>query len=181
MTFSLPSRHSCSTQQQSEGETTLSWDIAPGYYLYQQRLKFTGLTDEQAPELPPGLAHEDEYFGASQIYRERLQLTLPAEARGRIQVQWQGCADAGLCYPPQTRMLDLGGTGATEAGRADDLALLDGLQQQALWLSMAVFFGLGLLLAFTPCSLPCCRFLRVSWWVAALRHHVALPWRVVMR
>ncbi|QNH02261.1 protein-disulfide reductase DsbD [Pseudomonas sediminis] len=141
-------------QQQSEGETTLSWDIAPGYYLYQQRLKFTGLSDEQAPELPPGLAHEDEYFGASQIYRERLQLTLPAAARGRIEVQWQGCADAGLCYPPQTRMLDLGGTGATEAGRADDLALLDGLQQQALWLSMAVFFGLGLLLAFTPCSLP---------------------------
>ena len=115
-------------QQQSEGETTLSWDIAPGYYLYQQRLKFTGLSDEQAPELPSGLAHEDEYFGASQIYRERLQLTLPAEARGRIEVQWQGCADAGLCYPPQTRMLDLGGTGATEAGRADDLALLDGLQ-----------------------------------------------------
>lgn len=137
--------------QQAEGETTLSWDIAPGYYLYQQRLKFTGLTDEQAPELPPGLAHEDEYFGASQIYRERLQLSLPAEARGRIEVQWQGCADAGLCYPPQTQTLDLG---AGEVAQADDLALLDGLQQQALWLSMAVFFGLGLLLAFTPCSLP---------------------------
>lgn len=141
-------------QQQDGDATTLSWDIAPGYYLYRQRLKFIGLADAHAPELPMGLAHADEYFGASQIYRERLQLSLPAEARGRIEVQWQGCADAGLCYPPQSRTLDLGGGGAINVAQADDLALLDGLQQQALWLSMAVFFGLGLLLAFTPCSLP---------------------------
>lgn len=141
-------------QQQADGTTTLNWRIAPGYYLYQQRLKFTGLAQEHTPELPPGLPHEDEYFGASQIYREHLQLRLPAEARGRIEVQWQGCADAGLCYPPQTRTLDLGGTGAVEVAQADDLALLEGLQHQALWLSMAAFFGLGLLLAFTPCSLP---------------------------
>ena len=115
-------------QPQDGDATTLSWDIAPGYYLYRQRLKFIGLADAHAPELPMGLAHEDEYFGASQIYRERLQLSLPAEARGRIEVQWQGCADAGLCYPPQSRTLDLGGGGAINVAQADDLALLDGLQ-----------------------------------------------------
>lgn len=145
-----------SVEPQANGNTLLRWDIAPGYYLYQHRLQFSGLPAGVEPELPPGLAYSDEYFGDSQIYRERLDLILPASS-GSIRLGWQGCADAGLCYPPQTRQIDLSGAGSpTEQGPllADDEALAEGLLNQNLVLGLLVFFGLGLLLAFAPCSLP---------------------------
>jgi len=146
-----------SVEPQASGETLLRWDIAPGYYLYQQRLQFSGLPADAAPELPAGLPYSDEFFGDSQIYREHLTLTLPAGVAGSIQVGWQGCADAGLCYPPQTQQVDLSSPGApSEPGTnlAKDQALAGGLQNQHLMLNVLLFFGLGLLLAFAPCSLP---------------------------
>ena len=146
-----------SVEPQASGETLLRWDIAPGYYLYQQRLQFSGLPADAYPELPAGLPYSDEFFGDSQIYREHLMLTLPAGVASSIQVGWQGCADAGLCYPPQTRQVDLSSAGApSEPGTnlAEDQALAGGLQNQHLMLSVLLFFGLGLLLAFAPCSLP---------------------------
>src|SRR5690606_9638258 len=91
---------SLSVLPQANGETLLQWDIAPGYYLYQQRLTFDGLPPDARPTLPEGLPHSDEYFGDSSIYRERLVLTLPAGHDGPVSLGWQGCADAGLCYPP---------------------------------------------------------------------------------
>lgn len=146
-----------SVEPQANGETLLRWDIAPGYYLYQHRLQFSGLPAGVEPELPAGLPYNDEFFGDSQIYRERLELILPAGNTGNVQIGWQGCADAGLCYPPQTQQLDLSETGSLaeqDATLAEDQALAGGLQNQTLALSLLVFFGLGLLLAFAPCSLP---------------------------
>lgn len=145
---------SLSVQPQANGETLLHWDIAPGYYLYQKRLTFSGLPADATPVLPEPLPHSDEYFGDSPIYRERLALTLPAGLTEPVVLGWQGCADAGLCYPPQTHALKTGSAGTAAAGLAEDQALAGGLEQQALWLSLVLFFGLGLLLAFTPCSLP---------------------------
>lgn len=143
------------SERLDSGETQLFWQIADGYYLYQQRLKFDGLAEAQKPKLPEGEAHSDEFFGDQQVYRQALELKIPAGATGKIKVGFQGCADAGLCYPPQTQVVDLGGTGAVAAtGEAQDQALASGLQQRALGWSLLVFFGLGLLLAFTPCSLP---------------------------
>ncbi|MDD2054812.1 protein-disulfide reductase DsbD [Pseudomonas putida] len=138
------------------GETLLHWRIADGYYLYQQRLKFEGLPEAQKPALPEGEAHSDEFFGAQQVYRHSLELRLPAGATGTVKLGWQGCADAGLCYPPQTLALDLGGSAsaANSTEQAPDQSLAANLQQQALGWSLLLFFGLGLLLAFTPCSLP---------------------------
>ena len=144
------------SERLDSGETQLYWQIADGYYLYQQRLKFVGLTDAQKPPLPTGEAHSDEFFGEQQVYRQGLELKIPAGASGQIKVSYQGCADAGLCYPPQTAVVELGGTAAavTPTAQAPDQALASGLQQHALGWSLLVFFGLGLLLAFTPCSLP---------------------------
>ncbi|MCF4994872.1 protein-disulfide reductase DsbD [Pseudomonas syringae] len=137
------------------GETQLFWQIADGYYLYQKRMKFDGLQPGQTPTLPPGEAHSDEFFGEQPVYRQGLELKIPATASGQIKVSYQGCADAGLCYPPQTRAIDLGGQApVASAAQAPDQALASGLQQQALGWSLLAFFGLGLLLAFTPCSLP---------------------------
>jgi len=145
------------SQRLESGETQLFWQIADGYYLYQQRLRFDGLSDPQKPPLPEGEAHNDEFFGAQQVYRQGLELKIPAGATGKVKLGWQGCADAGLCYPPQTLEVDLGGipsAAAVAASDAPDQALASGLQQRALGWSLLVFFGLGLLLAFAPCSLP---------------------------
>ena len=143
------------SQRLDSGETQLYWQIADGYYLYQQRLKLDGLADAHKPALPEGEAHSDEFFGAQQVYRQGLELKIPAGASGKIKVGWQGCADAGLCYPPQSLEVDLGGSPAAgNAVQAQDQALASSLQQHSLGWSLLVFFGLGLVLAFSPCSLP---------------------------
>ncbi|WP_285413669.1 protein-disulfide reductase DsbD [Pseudomonas sp. lyk4-40-TSB-59a] len=142
------------SERLDSGETQLFWQIADGYYLYQKRLKFDGLATESVPALPEGESHSDEYFGEQPVYRQGLELKIPPAAQGQIKVSYQGCADAGLCYPPQTRVIDLGGKAAATTDEAPDQALASGLQQHSLGWSLLVFFGLGLLLAFAPCSLP---------------------------
>lgn len=144
-----------SSERLETGETRLYWQIADGYYLYQKRLKFDGLTADQQPSLPAGEDHNDEYFGQQQVYRQGLELVIPASAKGQVRVGWQGCADAGLCYPPQSQTVDLdGGSANIIDGQAQDQALASTLQERSLGWSLLIFFGLGLLLAFTPCSLP---------------------------
>lgn len=145
------------SERLESGETQLFWQITDGYYLYQKRLKFDGLAPDQQPVLPAGESHSDEFFGEQQVYRQGLELKIPAGATGQIKVGFQGCADAGLCYPPQTKIVDLGNSNAataTSTNEAPDQALASNLQQRALGWSLLVFFGLGLLLAFTPCTLP---------------------------
>ena len=93
----------------------VSWDIAPGYYLYRKRLAFQALTPEGAqlgaPELPRGELIQDEHEGKAEIYRGSLQARLHwpqgAPAPQRLRVSYQGCAEAGVCYPPQTRTIDV--------------------------------------------------------------------------
>lgn len=88
----------------------LSWNIAPGYYLYRHRIRVEVLAPSpiglRAIRLPQGIAHVDEHFGAVQIYRELLDadvpLTGPLTAPLRLRVSYQGCADVGVCYPTQT-------------------------------------------------------------------------------
>ena len=87
--------------------------IADGYYLYRDRLKFTvdpgalGVT-----ALPPGKLKEDQFFGKVETYRNQLVVRLPLEtaAPGRavtVNAESQGCADIGVCYPPQTQKVTL--------------------------------------------------------------------------
>ena len=143
------------SQALPSGETRLHWKIADSYYLYKKRFKFDGLDPAHQPELPQGLEHSDEFFGATQVYRDQVEVLIPAGASGQVKVSWQGCADAGLCYPPQTQVVDLGGTQAgAGTGQAQDQSLASSLQQRSLGWSLLLFFGLGLLLAFTPCTLP---------------------------
>jgi thiol:disulfide interchange protein DsbD len=143
-------------EQPGAGGVVLRWDIAPGYYLYKERLRFAGLPPGIEPQLPSGEPYHDEYFGDSRIYRHSLEVQLPDADIASIELGWQGCADAGLCYPPQARTVALGGNSTTPSTpvQADDQALASGLQQQSLGWSLLIFFGLGLLLAFAPCSLP---------------------------
>ncbi|EVT85758.1 peroxiredoxin [Pseudomonas aeruginosa VRFPA09] len=80
-----------------DGQVQLRWQIAPGYYLYQKRLRFDGLDPALQPQLPPGESHSDEFFGESQVYRQSLELTLPAAAAGQLRLGWQGC-QLGLAF-----------------------------------------------------------------------------------
>ena len=100
-----------------DGTVEVSWRIAKDYYLYRDRLKVTAAAPFKlgAPVLPASLPYEDEHFGTVQIYRDKLVVQAPVETtpyspegKGiRVTVVYQGCADAGLCYPPQTRTLAL--------------------------------------------------------------------------
>ncbi len=92
----------------------LYWQIADDYYLYQHRFAFE-LNDGSEPvavevELPPALARNDEYFGEVKVYYDSADIQLrPVRpvARARLTVSSQGCADAGLCYPPQKQYFDV--------------------------------------------------------------------------
>jgi thiol:disulfide interchange protein DsbD len=89
---------------------TVRFEIAPGYYLYRERLGFASTTPGVrlgTPAFPPGETHEDEYFGRQIVYRSRVSVPIPVELAGKsrefdLQLKLQGCADAGLCYPPTT-------------------------------------------------------------------------------
>jgi thiol:disulfide interchange protein DsbD len=149
----------------------LHWTIAPGYYLYRDRIKVATTTPGVTlgkTDFPPGITKTDEYFGEQVIYHDELIARVPlARAGGGAQplaltVTYQGCAEAGLCYPPTTRTfnLDLPGGGAATASPAagayvseqDSLAGM--IVHGNLLVMLAVFFAAGLVLAFTPCVLP---------------------------
>jgi thiol:disulfide interchange protein DsbD len=93
----------------------VSWDIAPGYYLYRKRLGFQVAQPQggklEAPVLPTGETVRDEHEGSTEIYRDSLQAVLHwprgAAAPQQLRVNWQGCAEAGVCYPPQSRLIDV--------------------------------------------------------------------------
>lgn len=101
------------------GQVHLQFKIAPGYYLYRHRtsVKADPAFNAGALQMPKGDKHHDDFFGEVETYRERLQATLPGaptDAAGTIslEVRYQGCADAGVCYPPQKRVVQVALPGA---------------------------------------------------------------------
>ena len=159
----------------------VSYAIADGYYLYRERFRFAaepatvGLGE---PQFSKGQVHEDKFFGKQEIYRKEVRIRLPLEAGGaerlKLLVTSQGCADLGVCYVPQVqsaelRLASLGGSRSsiskesepltssperTSSAVSDDVRFAGVLESGRLWAVMAVFFGAGLLLTFTPCVLP---------------------------
>lgn len=101
--------------ERRDGKLIVSWRIAKNYYLYRDRLKLTLVEPAGAKlgpvQLPAAEKYQDEHFGETDIYRERLQaeLLLTGAKTGpvKLTVAYQGCADAGLCYPVQTRILEV--------------------------------------------------------------------------
>lgn len=93
---------------------SLSWHIADGYYLYKQKIKFVTQTpgvDIEQVVFPAGQIKQDEVFGAVEIYRDTLELTLPLSHSGQkpasltLELSYQGCADSGFCYMPIKKVL----------------------------------------------------------------------------
>lgn len=155
----------------------LDWWIRDGYYLYRSRLKVSAGNGAAlgALQLPTGQIKMDPYFGREEIYRNAVSGTVPVPGgtvgRARtlsLQVTYQGCADAGLCYPPITKTLAValpaaGAAGPGAASSAADTsssALSDqqgyasAAQSGSLLGMIFAFYGAGLLLAFTGCVYP---------------------------
>ncbi|MDY6812326.1 MAG: protein-disulfide reductase DsbD [Pseudomonadota bacterium] len=128
--------------------------------------------------LPAGTPKDDPYFGRTAVYTEPVSAELELPTRtGTLTVRWQGCAERGICYPPAERVLDLADwlPAATASASAPPAArppaaarapaaqppspaassrLARLLEAGSLGPILLTFFGLGLLLAFTPCVLP---------------------------
>jgi thiol:disulfide interchange protein DsbD len=91
------------------------WDIAEGYYLYRNKMLFTSKTEAitvKHADLPAGKVKSDKYFGDVVIYRHHLEskLTLQRPEKAvsfSLLVKHQGCADLGICYPPQKTLLTI--------------------------------------------------------------------------
>jgi thiol:disulfide interchange protein DsbD len=158
----------------------LDWEIADGYYLYRDKISVRSLSkdvDLGTPRLPEGEAHEDDYFGKQVVYRGLLEVEVPVSRAGSVrelplEISYQGCADAGLCYPPIRKQLTVAlapvsaaraadadgaqpGTRASPgAPRSEQDTIAERIRTGSLLGMLAFFFGAGLLLSLTPCVWP---------------------------
>ncbi|KZN31898.1 hypothetical protein N480_01800 [Pseudoalteromonas luteoviolacea S2607] len=157
------------------------WDIAPGYYIYKHKLEFVGKGAEiKVPELAKGKMIEDEFFGRTEVYFDELSVVSKLSNVGHdamVKVRFQGCAEAGLCYPPEIIEIPLTAFGgpsddatastptsdtppqkkqiSTPTAQNDgELSFNERLAQQSFAANLGAFFLVGVLLAFTPCVFP---------------------------
>ncbi len=159
----------------------LYWQIAENYYLYQHRFKFK-LEDERgalelSPHFPPAKAKNDEFFGDVKVYYDNADITLnvPADrARALLTVTSQGCADAGLCYPPHTQYFDIDfgagtatpvtkaartaaqqtGTSVGGASSLESASKTSEGEAGGLWYMLLLAFMGGAILNLMPCVFP---------------------------
>lgn len=168
-----------------DGNTIVaSWNIQPGHYLYKDKFEFSledaeGITLVQ-PQLPRGEEKDDEFFGRIEVFHYPVDVTLSLLRNNldatevTLKLKYQGCADIGVCYPPQKKSMAIalpaGSTAAaagtstaeaaarksadTEAPLSEQDSLAASLASGNTFATIALFFGLGLLLAFTPCVFP---------------------------
>jgi len=175
------------TELAPDGAVLARWEMADGYYLYRHAFAFTTRPVDGgagAPvvlgdaEIPPGEPKVDDYFGDVEVYYGNARVRIPvASGSGPVEVgiTYQGCADAGLCYPPETHWVAYtlagpGGAGtsgshiAAGPGTAPtappllpataEQTLAAHLRDSGLFVALTLFFLGGLALTFTPCVLP---------------------------
>ena len=81
------------------------WQVMPGYYLYRDKISFSLGGEAVAVELPRGKMRLDEVFGEVEVIEGLVEVRLPVRAESLV-VNYQGCAEQGYCYPPQSRSLN---------------------------------------------------------------------------
>ena len=161
------------TARALDGQTIeVRFEIAKGYYLYRDKFRFSAepaSVQLGMPALPKGKEKDDDTFGKVQVYYKEALIRLPVERNSSgslaltLNLTSQGCADVGVCYPPQKQTVSLElpdpasapvaaqlpAPGNDESGRIAQL-----LKDANLWVVAASFFGFGLLLSLTPCVFP---------------------------
>ena len=171
-----------------DNEFIVRWKIAEAYYLYKHRFGFSAIGAElNEPLIPDGLKKTDEYFGKVEVYYNHIEVAIPFKKASTdviLTLEYQGCADAGLCYTPATRYLTfeeqsdgsykltsgvetkvpgLASSGpvveTSPKNESSDFTSTTGtlssvLAQGDIFWTLLAFLGAGLLLTFTPCVLP---------------------------
>jgi len=153
-------------------ELTVSWQIAPGYYLYADKFEFAvdGDIGLGAAVLPEGEPHYDDNFGDITVFYDYVEAVVPFsraspdEISVTVRAGYQGCKENSVCYPPGEQVMALtlpassefaasgSGDGPVMVSEQDRLAAL--VLSDSWFVVLGTFYGLGLLLAFTPCVLP---------------------------
>ncbi|HEX21959.1 MAG TPA: protein-disulfide reductase DsbD, partial [Chromatiales bacterium] len=155
------------------------FEVADGVYLYRDKIAFSvknapGISLGK-PTLPPGDVKVDESFGEMVVYHNSVDLDIPVIRSNldateiTVVINYQGCADAGFCYPPTSTEIPVM-LPAVEAATVDNTPpatstsdgpakseqdrIADSLASGSTILTILTFFGFGLLLAFTPCVFP---------------------------
>lgn len=150
--------------------------IEDGNYIYRSSISAEDSEGKRvAIELPQSTSHDDPYFGVTEIYEgPEFQFSVPASTKGPLSLHWQGCAKGGVCFPSKVLKIDLNGSSSVvsstgigsfdtqpqsvSAVETQSLAVDEAAAQKLAALGPVwgplLFFGFGLLLAFTPCSLP---------------------------
>ena len=145
--------------------------IEPGYYVYKDKIALRAVSDAAAAgrlDLPDGSIKSDEYFGEQEVYladvrwRQSIARATPEAMDLEFELDYQGCADGGICYMPKTTRFTVSLPPATAVTTLDDGApilseqgrLARVITGSSLWMAAGVFFLAGLGLAFTPCVLP---------------------------
>jgi len=155
------------------GSILISHDVQEGYYLYKDKISYTSTNENirlNKIELPAGRAHFDEFFGSTEIYRDSMVVKIPLSIIERdlvensfiIEIKLQGCANIGLCYPPQTWQrevfLDQSNLQPVNqieiTSKSEQYRLGNLISEGNIFLVFITFLGAGFLLAFTPCHLP---------------------------
>jgi thioredoxin:protein disulfide reductase len=152
--------------QMDDHTLEVRFKVAPGYYLYRERISFKSAQAIQ-PQLPVGTEKNDPSFGKVQVYKHDtvvpIKSTTPFPLDAAITAKFQGCAEVGVCYPPQTHVLKLGDqpkdaldqlfgkspTPATIGPSGADVYFSGGFLA-----TLGVFFLAGLALALTSCMYP---------------------------
>jgi len=168
-------------QLDEEEGIELTWTIAPGYYLYRDKIVVTLDGKRVRIATEKGEPKDDPNFGITEVYHAGTTATVPAELlpeTGRIIVTYQGCGENTICYPPIAKTIDLatlligdasnGGAAPNSSGGADDdsesglsswgptadAGAGAGMLGGSLLTTVLAFLGFGLLLSFTPCVFP---------------------------
>ena len=148
-----------------QNHVKINWIIHPGYYLYMGMFEFKSLDANKIlkVEMPEGKKKRDEFFGDVDVYYYSAEADVyfvdDIEDSIELKVKYQGCADAGLCYPPVFKTITLKKNTSLNSLKRTSLfesqnAMSDSLLSNSIVYNSIIFFLAGLLLAFTPCVLP---------------------------
>lgn len=172
------------TLTQNDNEVIITFDIAPNYYLYQEKFKHEPIRSSIAKfEIPNGISHNDEYMGLSHIYYNSVNLKFyltKTEPFSQIKLTYQGCTE-GMCYPPTEKIFSLERittpytekettqkveneniTNSSENSfisfssiqTSDSNAIYQKIKNSGFVIGLILFFLFGVLLSMTPCVFP---------------------------
>ncbi len=152
-----------SVEFEAADQLRLNWQIADGYYLYRHGFKLelthNGQSIALAPEIPSGLSHDDEYFGRVEVYYRQADIylaSLPPGENLSLSVTSQGCADAGLCYPPQTLFFSLNSQTQTVSSLSqapEPVTAAQAEDRSLVYMLILAMLG-GMILNLMPCVFP---------------------------